>query len=544
MIVDHKPPNLRPSRVLAGVRIAMIALFALWVTTGAPGHNCDIRLIAGLTVYLLFALVVLYCAWRNWWLDFHLALPSFLMDTFAFWIGLLAAQKIGFDAFSPFMTFFAFLVISAASRWNQKYVPQTAVALGLFFGLAGLLLYDIGAPVNLEKLPRRFSYLLLLALLLGWFAMSRGSSSRLPAHEQRGDMNRSRLDRALALAMAGVGAKGAAVIWSPEDEPMSKLYLAGDLGQGASQLPPDRIEEPEGLAPMLFDRTRQKRLILEPGETVTSRTGPFAAGVADYLAVSQGLSVPLNGNLGRGQLVLSGASAACWDDIWLGLALAREVSTALDDEEAVELSRALAETRIRTDVARDLHDSLAQSLAGARYRLEAMREGIDKDSDMEKEMVKVIASLRDEQEHVRQVITRLRKGNAHTAARDLGSDFVQLASSLADQWRVNVQFLAENELPLVPAPMAYGLLQITREAVANAVRHGKAKAINVRLAMPFAETIALLVVDDGQGMPDGRNAAMPRSIAERAAHLGGSLRVNSTSRGTTIELQIQLSAAA
>jgi hypothetical protein len=329
--VNRNPLTYRTSWVLAGIRIAMIALFATWVMVGAPGPVRDHSLIAVLAAYSLFAFAVLYCALRSWWLDYHLARPSLLIDTAAFWAALIFTQRVGFDVFSPFITFFAFLVISAGSRWHQKYMPGAAIGLGVTFALGSLLLYGIGAPVNLEKLPRRFSYLLVLAILLGWFATMRGTPGRTIRHKPELGKTPSRQDRALALAIAASGAKGVALIWTADDEPRGKVLGAGTHDADQVELPPGLVEEPECIPPMLFDRKRSRRLVPESDNKVASQTGPFRGGLVDYLGIAEGLSVPLVGSMGSGQLVLTGLAAMCWDDIWLGV-WSQHVMAGFDDK--------------------------------------------------------------------------------------------------------------------------------------------------------------------------------------------------------------------
>ena len=88
--------------------------------------------------------------------------------------------------------------------------------------------------------------------------------------------------------------------------------------------------------------------------------------------------------------------------------------------------------------------------------------------------------------------------------------------------------------------MSEALLRITAEAVRNAVRHGQAQRIDVRLdAVP----LALTVQDDGRGFrvdaPDGcRPGGFGLvSMRERAEGIGANLVVTSEpGEGTTVRV--------
>ena len=85
------------------------------------------------------------------------------------------------------------------------------------------------------------------------------------------------------------------------------------------------------------------------------------------------------------------------------------------------------------------------------------------------------------------------------------------------------------------------LAKIVREAVANAIRHGHARTVNV--ALHDGRGVTLRITDDG----DGFNLEAPRSASsfglvsmrERTESLGGEFRLQSTpGEGTAIEVLI------
>jgi signal transduction histidine kinase len=80
------------------------------------------------------------------------------------------------------------------------------------------------------------------------------------------------------------------------------------------------------------------------------------------------------------------------------------------------------------------------------------------------------------------------------------------------------------------------LVQITREAVSNAMRHAGAERITVRLQRreDVEAGWVLEVVDDGKGWSEAPTAGVGfRSMRERAAELGGTLEIRSEPVGGT-----------
>jgi signal transduction histidine kinase len=99
--------------------------------------------------------------------------------------------------------------------------------------------------------------------------------------------------------------------------------------------------------------------------------------------------------------------------------------------------------------------------------------------------------------------------------------------------------------PELPFDIKEALYRVAREALHNAVKHARARRVDVRLA-DQAGTIVLEVCDDGLGFdPTG---SFPghlglRSMRERATQVGGTLQIQSASgRGTCVRAAITYAA--
>jgi signal transduction histidine kinase len=286
----------------------------------------------------------------------------------------------------------------------------------------------------------------------------------------------------------------------------------------------------------LFDLPHRRAInMTEDEEFAAQRNASFDTGLLQRLRFASGISVPIDGVTGHGRLVLSGLPLMSWDHLRLAEALGGEVAHTLD-REAYELSaREAALARLRQTVARDLHDSVAQSLAGARFWLRALRSRTAKDKELSEEIAQVETAFESENLHIRELIGQLRRADQVPGQRSLTDDLGALLETLGLHWRITtgINGLAD-PLP-VPYRLSFEVQQIVREAVANAVRHGQANKVELTLGRN-GKGLHLAVADNGTGFAAMQDGGAPVSISERVASLGGTIEVSSNSTGVRLDL--------
>jgi signal transduction histidine kinase len=150
-------------------------------------------------------------------------------------------------------------------------------------------------------------------------------------------------------------------------------------------------------------------------------------------------------------------------------------------------------------LARDLHDSVVQFLAGAAFRLEAMRRSEASGRKLEPELNELKQLMMQEQGELRAFITALRSGTEVPFA-DVVRDLQALAGRLARQWDIECEVLAAPADLMVPTDLHLDAHQLVREAVANAVRHAGAKSMRIGVASSRRE-VRLDLVNDGKAFP-------------------------------------------
>ncbi len=231
------------------------------------------------------------------------------------------------------------------------------------------------------------------------------------------------------------------------------------------------------------------------------------------------------------------------EDVLLAEPIANLLAVALEHRRLDERARALAVAEERNRMAREIHDTLAQSLAGIIINLESLkpyktrRSRVDADVLAETEML-----ARGALEEARRSVLGLHPTPLeHQSLREaLTLELSALAkrAALTTQFYVNGENDERSER-LTPE-LATALFRIAQEAFQNIYKHAVAR--HVILGLAFEErSVVLTVEDDGVGfVPDAQgttnttSATSPKdggfgllSMAARARILGGELLVTS-----------------
>jgi signal transduction histidine kinase len=226
--------------------------------------------------------------------------------------------------------------------------------------------------------------------------------------------------------------------------------------------------------------------------------------------------------------------------------LAAHAAIAIENARLHERSRELSTIEERKRLARELHDSVTQTLFSIGLTAEAAAELVEADPARAREQLGHLQSLtRTAMGEMRSLIFELRPAELETEG---------LAAALRRHVDV-VRRLHEQEIELcvdgdrrLPPDVERGLLRIAQEALGNAVRHSGAGRVTLTLAARDSR-VSLRVEDDGQGFDPEEAVTRSRrlgltSMRERAEALGGTLAIDSgAGRGTTIEVEVRLGRA-
>jgi signal transduction histidine kinase len=232
------------------------------------------------------------------------------------------------------------------------------------------------------------------------------------------------------------------------------------------------------------------------------------------------------------------------DYIDLGRELGRAAGAILDRHALVDAIEAGAAARTRLSLARDVHDSIVQFLAGAAFRVEAIKRAAKAGTKLGAELDELKRLLVEEQGEIRGFLLALRRERELELAEAV-AELRSLAERLSQQWSVDCSITDDGRHASIPIRLQLDLQQMLREAVANAVRHGGANKIHVGLAVED-DRLQVRVADNGSGFPEtnAEAAAEPWSLKDRVERAHGSIRLVSEPGSTNIFITLPLAGAA
>ncbi len=261
------------------------------------------------------------------------------------------------------------------------------------------------------------------------------------------------------------------------------------------------------------------------------------------------LSVPVSyGNKTIGTLTVRDTRRRNYsaEEIALAQALAHYVSLAVELSRSAVAGQRAAVLEERNRTARELHDVLAQAFAGILVQLEAAEDILARDPAKARNHLSLARRLaRDSLTETRRSVLALRPAALRDG--DLPGAFERLAAELTDGG-LRAEFAFHGATRVLPAGTADALLRIGQEALANVLKHSRAKRVLIVLAYRALHA-RLTIQDDGVGF-DPRTRP-PRlgfglfTMRDRAETLGGRLTISSRlGRGTRIEALLPIRGAA
>ncbi|MGA2397007.1 MAG: ATP-binding protein [Steroidobacteraceae bacterium] len=207
---------------------------------------------------------------------------------------------------------------------------------------------------------------------------------------------------------------------------------------------------------------------------------------------------------------------------------------------SAELMRSQDEERRR--IGRDLHDSTGQTLAALELGLARLMHDTGSATAARRELLEHCARL------ATQCSTEIRTASylLHPPLLDelgLLSALRWLADGFRQRSAVEVRLDLPQTMDRLPRDSELCLFRVAQEALTNVHRHAASPWVTIRLKVQ-SDSVMLEVEDAGRGLPRAGDPATPGSgpllgvglagMRERMRQIGGTLSVESTSRGTRV----------
>jgi two-component system, NarL family, sensor histidine kinase DegS len=212
-----------------------------------------------------------------------------------------------------------------------------------------------------------------------------------------------------------------------------------------------------------------------------------------------------------------------------------------------ELATLSAVLEERARLSRELHDGFAQLVAYLLVRIDTVEVlvGGHRDQEAMTELERMRSVTDDLYQDVRESISELR---TRVSERGLPATVREYVDAYEDRHDLTVHIAGEEAAATLPPLIAFQLLRIIQEALANVRKHAHAHNAWITFRKPDGNELEMTVADDGQGFdPHAVSVDTTRktfglaSMRERVDSLNGELTLDSRpGAGTRVTVSVPL----
>lgn len=206
-------------------------------------------------------------------------------------------------------------------------------------------------------------------------------------------------------------------------------------------------------------------------------------------------------------------------------------------------SRFQAVLNERTRLAREMHDTLIQGCVSVSALLEAYLSLGPEEPDARQNLMEYACNqLRTTVDEAREAVWNLRQRTASSTL--LGPFLHSISEQIHREFGIPVQCRISEESFVLPKDTVHELLMVVREAIYNAVRHGRPRKVGITVSFQPNEC-ELRITDDGIGFEPGALSSLQVGhygvvgMQERIQRIGGRFLVNSApGAGTEVMIYV------
>jgi signal transduction histidine kinase len=199
----------------------------------------------------------------------------------------------------------------------------------------------------------------------------------------------------------------------------------------------------------------------------------------------------------------------------------------------------LITTQERNRLARELHDTLAHTLAAATVQLEAVQVIWETQPERAKQLVQESAvTMRGGLQDTRRALQALRAETLESIG--FVASIQLLAESIQARYKVKTTVETADDIVWLTQEQEHVIYRVAQEALLNSAQHAQAQHISVKIDETDA-ALRLIIKDDGTGFDpaavDTNGHFGVQGMRERAELIGAELNVSSrVGQGTQIEM--------
>jgi PAS domain S-box-containing protein len=221
------------------------------------------------------------------------------------------------------------------------------------------------------------------------------------------------------------------------------------------------------------------------------------------------------------------------------LSLAQDITH--QERSFMERSIATVSEKERQRIGLELHDVLAQQLAGIAFLSKALERKLSARSSGCSSQAGKLAQLASEAVlQVRNLSSGLYP--AELERRGLVAALRELALGQAQIYKIPCSFRQTGTPPVLDSRVSLNLYRIVQEAVANALKHSRASRVEIHFQVKKGD-FQLIIADDGCGFSTKAGKSKGQGIpimTYRAESIGALLQIESVrSQGTVVRCSVQ-----
>jgi two-component system, NarL family, sensor histidine kinase DevS len=210
---------------------------------------------------------------------------------------------------------------------------------------------------------------------------------------------------------------------------------------------------------------------------------------------------------------------------------------------ALELARSQVrerELQVQADrdrIARDLHDHVVQRIYATALTLDRVARTLeDVEPYAARRVERSVDELDETIRQIRSAIFELHDGDAPSEV--LGRRLADVVARVTEGSGIDCHVQLCGDVEGLSRPLAHDLLAVVRELVSNVVRHASASELSVRVDAGGGpgDDVAVVVADDGRGLPAVPVRSGLANLEERARRRGGGLRAGRRGDGCGTEV--------
>jgi signal transduction histidine kinase len=546
--------------MISAMRV-VLACSALVVTVIDPSEPDSLvfPIYLALTGYVIYSGVIYILAIRH---------SRILTGKFLHWLDVawyLALVAVSSGTNSIFFFFFFFAILVGSFGWGFNEGLRVTIVSAVLFTIVG---YATGPPqpeLQLNRLLLSTIQLLVLGYMIAfWGRIQSSLKSRLGLLKEVSLVSNPRfgVERTIRSVLESLRSSYHAetcLLILPKSPAGQSIRLYGSSSEGTYNLhrAEEGIEDPRnGLSEITGEVARSflpasptQAIIYrkdKPAETLLYDTKTGGSTKRDSKSLpfesvferKSYFSVPV---YYRGQpvgrlFIVGGPYRFNYADIDFVLQLMEQVTGVLENIRLVDSLASDAAGQERRKIAQDIHDSVIQPYIGLQFGLMSVKQKLQNGEDALHNVEELLTLTTGEIADLRSYVGGLRRGES---PRDIFLPAVRrFAAKFSEATGLNVEIDGRDDLPVYDR-LAAELFQMIEEGLSNVRRHSTSTYAKLEIAIKDGHLEMQLRNERLRRL--GEASFTPRSIADRAAALGGRTVVyTDKNHDTVVAVQIPL----